>query len=552
MPHPRRLLQLLQGLQGRLLPSAFCETHSALEDSITGRDTKRAVFDDPSTETHRTLLSKVNFLGRRRDHVSVTSARVWLHSRSTSSLATWLLVPFLPTILGYSFDVDFSSCLSKPTTMVKTNNDLAESEATLNDFRGTEKSTPPLSVQAPGASILAIANDTSQLANIVGEDGEETQLQAETAQSPEVAPRADLPHPRTMQTAVVILTLTAITATSSMSTGLVTIGIPHIAQDLRLPESIILWLACPYPGTINLCMSTLSSLLGQVPYTRKHGRSIDYCQSWSLSIHRLANGCCLLLAGSVADMIGNRNINLAGSLMLAVLIAISGVARTGVQFILFRALQGVGASMFFPTSISILATAVPSGRARNVGFGCLGFAQPVGLQVGLLLSGVFENAPVTWRFGFYLCAGVTMVFFATACWFLPKDRPRETLTWTRLIYRIDWLGIFISSTSFGLLSYVLAYVLLSRTYICLTELTEKSEVTGSVSKIHDAANITLLSISAVLAPLFIFWMHRQESRGNVALIPNSLWKNKMFSTTCFMVVICWAVANSMDWFFSLL
>lgn len=251
-------------------------------------------------------------------------------------------------------------------------------------------------------------------------------------------------------------------------------------------------------------------------------------------------------------MIGNRNINLAGSFMLAVFIAVSGGAQTGIQFIVFRAIQGVGASMFFPTSISILATAVPSGRPRNVGFGCLGFAQPVGLQCGLLLSGVFEDAVVTWRFGFYLCAGATMVFFAIACWCLPKDLPRETSTWTRLIYKIDWLGIFISSTSLGLLSYVLAYVLLSCIYICLAELTVRSEITGSVSNIHDTANIILLSISAVLAIIFIFWMHRQETCGNVALIPNSLWKNKRFSTICFMVVICWAVANSMDWFFSLL
>lgn len=251
-------------------------------------------------------------------------------------------------------------------------------------------------------------------------------------------------------------------------------------------------------------------------------------------------------------MIGNRNINLAGSFMLAVFIAGSGGAQTGIQFISFRALQGVGASMFFPTSISILATAIPSGKPRNVGFGCLGLAAPVGLQVGLLLSGVFENAVVTWRFGFYLCAGATMMFFAFACWCLPNDRPHETLTWTRLIYRIDWLGILISSTSLGFLSYVLAYVLLSRIYICVTQLMMRSEITGSVSDIHDVANIILLSVSAILAILFIFWMHRQETHGKVALIPNSLWKNKRFSTICFMVVICWAVANSMDWFFSFL
>lgn len=158
-------------------------------------------------------------------------------------------------------------------------------------------------------------------------------------------------------------------------------------------------------------------------------------------------------------MVGSRNINLAGILVIAVFNAVSGGARTGIQFIIFRALQGIGAAMFFPTSIGILTSSVPSGRTRNVGFGCLSLAAPVGLQVGLLLSGVFENTSVTWRFGFYLCAGIGLVCFVLACWFLPQDRRRkEPLTRERLLYGIDWVGIFLSSTCLGLLSYALSYV----------------------------------------------------------------------------------------------
>lgn len=134
--------------------------------------------------------------------------------------------------------------------MVETKSDLAESETTLNDFRDTEKSTPSQSMQAHGASMLTIANDNSQLVSIVGKDGEKTQLQAESAQRPEVALHRGPSHPTMMRIVMVIFTLTAITATSAMSTGLVTIGIPHIAQDLQLPESLILWFAHPYSENI--------------------------------------------------------------------------------------------------------------------------------------------------------------------------------------------------------------------------------------------------------------------------------------------------------------
>lgn len=178
-------------------------------------------------------------------------------------------------------------------------------------------------------------------------------------------------------------------------------------------------------------------------------------------LRSLASGCFLLLAGSVASIVGNRIVGLVGCLILGLFIAASGGARTGIQFIVFRAFQGIGAAMFLPASIGILTAAVPGGRTRNIGFSCLSLAQPVGLQVGLLLAGVFGKDALSWRFGFYLCAGVMLFCIIIAFVCIPPDRPREVVTSKRLKHGIDWLGIFISSVALGLLSYVLAYAILS-------------------------------------------------------------------------------------------
>ena len=155
-------------------------------------------------------------------------------------------------------------------------------------------------------------------------------------------------------------------------------------------------------------------------------------------------------------MVGNRSINLAGTLLVGVTIGASGGAKTGIQFIVFRAIQGVGAAMCFPTAISILTNAVPSGRTRNIAFASLGLGQPFGFQVGLLLSGFFANTSLTWRFPFYLCTGATALFWGISCWSLPKDRLRKPLTWNNLVHGIDWIGILISSSSLGIMSYVFA------------------------------------------------------------------------------------------------
>lgn len=171
---------------------------------------------------------------------------------------------------------------------------------------------------------------------------------------------------------------------------------------------------------------------------------------------RLASGCTLLLAGAVADVVGNRVINLAGTFFLGAFILASGLAKTGIALIMFRASQGIGVAMCFPTAVSILSTAFPGGRVRNIAFGCLGLGTPLGFAIGILLEGCFESVGVGWRPGLYLCAAVTMTLFAVNAWFLPRDQRDEKIDWSRMRTDVDWIGVIISSTSMALLSYSLS------------------------------------------------------------------------------------------------
>jgi MFS family permease len=175
-----------------------------------------------------------------------------------------------------------------------------------------------------------------------------------------------------------------------------------------------------------------------------------------LNSFRLSTGCCLLLAGSIADIVGHRIVNLCGTLVLGVFILASGLARTGLQLILFRTIQGIGVSMCLPTSVGILMTSVPSGKTRNIGFSCMGLGTPFGFSVGLILGGVFEITAVGWRLGFYVSSGATLLLFAMNCICLPKDSPRSARLGRRLATEIDWIGLLISSISLGIFSYIFA------------------------------------------------------------------------------------------------
>lgn len=124
------------------------------------------------------------------------------------------------------------------------------------------------------------------------------------------------------------------------------------------------------------------------------------------------------------------------------------------------------------------------------------------------------------------------LFFATFGG-LPPDEQTD-VSWKRLGGDINWIGAMTLSVAIGLLSYVLAMI------------------TASYSRLGEAQNIALLTLSLLLVPAFAYWMHRQERLGKPAIIPNSLWKNTAFTTTCVAVFFTWAVFNAFQYFSTLL
>jgi len=215
---------------------------------------------------------------------------------------------------------------------------------------------------------------------------------------------------------IVIAILTLVLAVNSVSTGLLTVGIPRIAADLNLSESLLLW---------------------------------------PQSVYGLTSGSCLLLAGSVADVIGSRIVNLAGTFLLGCFILACGLPRTGIELILFRAMQGIAVALCLPTGMGILSTAIPSGTRRNIAFSCLGGGQVLGFAVGLVLSGVLLDT-IGWRAGYYISGAVTLALFVVSVWALPADQGLGTPILRRLAKDVDGVGAAMASCCLAMLSYVLA------------------------------------------------------------------------------------------------
>jgi MFS family permease len=158
---------------------------------------------------------------------------------------------------------------------------------------------------------------------------------------------------------IVIVQLAGINFITSFSNGLVTIGLPAMAADLKLANNLLVWPTAAFA---------------------------------------LTSGSLLLLAGSVADVVGCRSVNLIGSFFIALFTLLSGVSSSGNELIAFRALQGVASALTFPTAVSIISRSIESGQRRNIGLACLGLAMPLGFSIGLVLGGVLISG-VGWRIG---------------------------------------------------------------------------------------------------------------------------------------------------------
>ncbi|OJJ42468.1 hypothetical protein ASPZODRAFT_76869 [Penicilliopsis zonata CBS 506.65] len=311
---------------------------------------------------------------------------------------------------------------------------------------------------------------------------------AESRQNNQTEEPAKLSPP---QTVLVVIQLLGLSLFSSFCNGVIVVGLPTIAASLDIPDRLLLW---------------------------------------PTSAFYLTAGSCLLIAGSVADVVGAKPVNLGGAFLSAVCAVACGLARTGGEIIAFRALQGVTNAIIVPSSIAIISTQVPQGPRRNLGFACLGLAGPLGFSLGLVLGGVFVDG-VGWRAAFYLAGAISFALFLVGIWALPDARPCGS--GERLLKEIDWTGAILLSAGLAILSYVL------------------SALSGNTNNIHQPSNIALLATSVVCIAAFVWWMQHQVEHQRPALIPNALWRSSVFTSSCIMVFLTTAGTNCMELYSSL-
>jgi EmrB/QacA subfamily drug resistance transporter len=124
--------------------------------------------------------------------------------------------------------------------------------------------------------------------------------------------------------------------------------------------------------------------------------------NWVATSYLLTAAAFLVPFGRLADILGRKRIFQIGIIVDAVSTILCAVSPSGNWLISFRALEGVGGSMIFGTSVAILISVFPP-QERGRALGLIGAATYTGLSVGPLIGGLMTQH-FGWQAVFYLNA----------------------------------------------------------------------------------------------------------------------------------------------------
>jgi Na+/melibiose symporter-like transporter len=78
-----------------------------------------------------------------------------------------------------------------------------------------------------------------------------------------------------------------------------------------------------------------------------------------------------------------------------------------------------------------------------------------------------------------------------------------------------------------------------------------SVLAGGPRKFLTSASLALSVVALFLIPALTWWVRRQEKLGRKAIIPPSLWNNRVFTSICVIAFIVWGCFNATQYFITL-
>jgi EmrB/QacA subfamily drug resistance transporter len=143
---------------------------------------------------------------------------------------------------------------------------------------------------------------------------------------------------------------------------------------------------------------------------------------WVLTGYALTFGAFMLTGGKLADLLGRRRIYVAGLVVFTAASLACGLAGSAPMLIGSRVVQGLGAAMMNPATLSIITVTFPP-RQRGTAIGIWAGVSALALAIGPLVGGIITER-ISWSWVFFINVPVGLIGIAAA--FLFVDESRDT------------------------------------------------------------------------------------------------------------------------------
>jgi EmrB/QacA subfamily drug resistance transporter len=204
---------------------------------------------------------------------------------------------------------------------------------------------------------------------------------------------------------------------------------------------------------------------------------------WTVNGYTLSFAVLLATGGRLGDIFGRRRMFLSGVIIFALSSATAGLAPDETSLVVSRIVQGVGAALMMPGTLSIITDAFPA-HERGKAMGTWAGVSALALAVGPVLGG-FLTEHVSWRAIFYLNIPVAIGAVAATLFAVRESRD------TSVGRDVDYAGVGVLTA--GLTALVLALV-------------EGNSWGWSSPQI-----VALLALAVVALPAFVAVEHRVKA-----------------------------------------
>jgi EmrB/QacA subfamily drug resistance transporter len=166
---------------------------------------------------------------------------------------------------------------------------------------------------------------------------------------------------------------------------------------------------------------------------------------WIVTGYALTFASLMLSGGKLADLLGRRLIFVVGLAIFTLSSLVCGLAGSGELLIGARVVQGAGAALMNPATLSIIAATFPP-RQRGMAIGIWAGVSAMALAIGPLVGGLLTEH-ISWSWIFFVNVPIGLVAIAASLLLIPESKDESAEQ------RLDLPGLVTSGIGLFALTY---------------------------------------------------------------------------------------------------